>query len=153
RVSASLTATGPLGDPDFRIAGVAELLAETSYEPTRFEVDIRRDGGDLVFWADIREGPEQRASITGSGATRVDAAIRWALGEGPRPDLENAELWIDDMIVNGILLGVPAATVARMLDADVAVSGELVGGFSITGSPYEPRLEGGLHLLDGSLGE
>src|SRR5690606_11185232 len=115
-------------------------------------VDLRRDGEDLVFWADIREGMEQRASVTGTGATRIDAAIRWALGEGPRPDLEDAELWLDDMVVNGILLGVPASTIARMLDVDVAVTGELVGGFSLTGSPYEPVVEGGLHLLDGPLG-
>lgn len=153
RLSASLMATGPLGDPDFRLAGVAELPSEASFEPTRFEVDLRRDGGELVFWADIREGMDQRASITGTGSTRVDEVIRWVLGEGPRPDLEDAELWLDDMVVNGILLGVPAATVARMLDADVAVTGDLVGGFSITGSPYEPRIEGGLHLLDGSLGD
>lgn len=152
RLSAAIEAQGPLRDPSLRIAGVAEVAVRNWADPARVEFDLRREDEDLVFWADLREGLKQRGNLSGSGVTRLGEVIAWAVGDGPEPDLEDQELWIDEMLVNGVLLGMPAEHVVAATGLDLVLAGEIVGGFTIYGSPYTPQIEGGLHWLEGTLG-
>jgi hypothetical protein len=43
-------------------------------------------------------------------------------------------------------------SIGRALDLSIPLGGDLVGGFSVLGSPYTPEVEGGLHWRAGKVG-
>jgi len=146
--SASLHLDGPLRQPALHLAGVAEFDIEGWGAPGRVEFDAVRDGPSLSFWADLREGFKQRANLGGGGATRFGEVWTWAVEGGDEPDFEDYTLFLDDMFVSGVLLGVPLDSLLALAETELDVEGELVGGVSVSGSPVQPVVEGGVHLLD-----
>jgi len=153
QVSAAVNVRGPWRDPVLHTAGVAEVDVEGWQEPGRVEFDAVYDAGGVSFWSDLREGYEQRANLGGGGLSGLGDVWSWAVLGEEEPDLEDYTLWIDQMFVSGVLLGVPARSLMAMTDLGLFAEGELVGGVSVTGNPYEPVVEGGVHWLDARLGE
>jgi autotransporter translocation and assembly factor TamB len=152
RTSASLGIVGPLRQPDLHLAGVAELVVRGWTEPGRVEFDVLREGSSLSFWTDLREGFAQRANLGGGGLTRFGEVWTYALEGGEQPDTSDVQLYLDAMYVSGVLLGVPTRSLAAYAELGVPLDGELVGGISVTGSPMQPVVEGGLHWIDARVG-
>lgn len=152
QVSGSLTATGLLGDPDFRLAIVAELAVPGWTDPGRIELEMLREGGSLDAFAALREGFTRRATLGGAGETRLGEVFTWALDGGEAPDLADPTLYLDQMVVSTVLLGVPVRSLMRAAGVSLPLEGEFVGGVTLFGSPWAPELEGGLHWLDGRIG-
>lgn len=150
--SAMVRMSGPLRQPVFHTAGVAELHVNGWVDPGRVEFDLVREGSSLSFWADLREGFSQRANLGGGGLTRFGEVWSWAVEGGEQPDMEDYTLWLDTMFVSGVLLGVPTRSLAAYAELGLALDGELVGGVSVSGSPMQPVVEGGLHWLDARVG-
>jgi len=148
--SAQLLLDGPLRQPRLHASGVAELDVPEWSVPGRMEFDVVRDGESLSFWADLREGFAQRANLGGGGSTRFGEVWTWAVEGGEEPDFEDTTLFLDNMFVSGVLLGVPVESLAALAGADLDMAGELVGGLSVSGSPVTPTVEGGLHLINPS---
>jgi hypothetical protein len=152
RISAQIDVKGPLRDPDITVAGVTEVDVHGWSEPGRTEFYLTRSGETLDAWTDVREGLASRAQISGIGTTRMGEVIAWALGEGPEVDLGDYEMWADNLAASAVLLGIPARSLAAVVDLPLALSGDLVGGVSLSGSPYRPEVEGGVHWLDAQVG-
>ncbi len=151
-VSASIDATGPLRDPDVRMAGITEVSLPGFVAPARTEFEVRRDGGLLAFDADVREDFLLRARVSGKGDTRASEVFAWLHGTGPEVDLASPSLWVDDLSTRLILVGMPTDGLAALAGSPVSVTGELLGGFVISGSPTRPVVEGGLNWVDASVG-
>ncbi len=152
-VSAAVHVRGPWRAPVLHAAGVSEIAVTGLKEPGRVEFDAIYESGALSFWSDLREGYAQRANLGGGGLSGIGEVWSWAVLGEEEPDLEDYTLWLDQMFVSGVLLGVPARSLVAMSDLGLLAEGELVGGVSVTGNPYEPVVEGGLHVLDLRLGE
>ena len=153
QVGAAVTIQGPWRDPVLHAAGVAEVEIGGWRDPGRMEFDALYDAGALSFWSDLREGYEQRANLGGGGLSGLGDVWSWAVLGEEEPDMEDYTLWLDQMFVSGVLLGVPARSLVALGGLGLVAEGELVGGVSVTGSPYEPIVEGGIHWLDARLGE
>jgi hypothetical protein len=152
RISATLQASGRLGDPSFHASGVAEMDVKGWSERGRLEFDLVQADGKLSFWADAREGFSTRGEISGTGTSRVDEVLAWAVSHGPEPDFEDWTLYIDDLKTKVALLGTPVESLLLAAGIDVASRGELLGGFVIQGSPMRPQIVGGVTWTDASLG-
>ncbi|HHO51051.1 MAG TPA: hypothetical protein ENK18_09320 [Deltaproteobacteria bacterium] len=151
RISALAEIHGPLDAAEVRIAGVMEADVE-GLPQGRVEFDLRREADDLWLRSDVRQGLQQRAMIDGTAQTRLGEVIAWALDRGPEPELYDPELYADALEIDTTLLGVPLAGLASLLSSPVSAEGEIVGGISVTGSPTEPVVEGGLSLLEARIG-
>lgn len=149
---ASLQVRGPLRQPDLHFAGITELTVRGWDRPGRVEFDVLREGSALSFWADVREGYAQRANLGGGGLTRFGEVWTWALEGGEQPPTDDLTLWLDSMFVSGVLLGVPLRSLAAFAELGVPLDGELVGGVSVSGSPVQPVVEGGIHWIDPRVG-
>jgi autotransporter translocation and assembly factor TamB len=153
RLSAVIRATESLGDPVLHLAGVSEVAVPGWKHPGRVELDVTRRASDLAFSADLRQGLATRALLGGEGTTRLgDVVAHMLTGEGEAPDYANTELYLADMAVSAALVGVPAASLAAMAGSDLALSGELVGGVSLSGSPMKPVVDGAINWLSPQLG-
>ncbi len=152
RLSAVLEARGPLRDPELRLAGIAETDVDGWSQPGRVEFDVRRKASALAWRSDLREGYRKRATVDGTGATRLGDVFAWALDGAEEPDLSDPELYLRDMDVAAVLLGVPIESLAALGEVPVLLAGELVGGFVVTGSPMAPKAEGAVNWLEPQIG-
>lgn len=153
RVSAVVKASGPLEDPDFDLAGVAEVDVPGWAERGRVEFATRRDGDAMTWWADGREGFAARALFDGGGKTRIGDVIAWALGSGPEPDFDDWTMFLDEMTAKIALLGTPVSSLMAMSGASVDATGELVGGFVVRGSPVTPTISGAINWIDATVAD
>ena len=146
--SGQLTLSGPLRQPEVHLGGLAEFVIDGWSAPGRVEFDLLREGESVSFWADLREGFAQRANVGGGGSTRFGEIWTWAVEGGEEPDFEDYTLFLDNMFVSGVLLGIPVDSLVALAGTDLDVQGEVVGGLSVSGSPVSPVVEGGMHLID-----
>ncbi len=150
--SGSLTMAGVLGNPTFRVTGVVETPVDGWQDAGRVEVDVQRSGEDIAAWADLREGLEDRTHVVGGGTTRLGELFTALFAGEELPDTGDLELYVDNMAVSAVLAGLPAESLVRASDLGVDAKGELVGGFTASGSPWTPELSGGVHWFDASVG-
>ncbi len=150
-LSAGIDVTGPLRDPDVRVAGVAEVGVPGFDRPARTELDLRRRGTDLVFDADLREDLGLRAVVAGAGRTRAGEVVAALHGLGPEVDVSAPELWLDEMTTRVLLTALPVAGLGAYAGAP-PLAGELVGGGVITGSPRAPVVQGAVNWVDAAIG-
>jgi hypothetical protein len=157
RFSADLQAHDVLADPVLHLAGVAEVEVQEWQRPARVELDLTRRASELVVDADLREGLQTRATLAGTAATRLGEAFAYLLpapGATPAaPDWSDPELYLDRIDASAALVGVPVDRLAAMAGAPVELSGEVVGGIGVTGSPMRPVLDGAVNWLDPKVGD
>lgn len=153
KLSGVLEVRGELADPAIRVAGVAELPVKGWDHNGRLEFDVRRDGDRADVRIDARDGVTALGTITGGGTTRLGEVTRWATGATDvKPDFEDWTIFADDLEVNAALLGIPVEGLLAATGQTIDARGSLVGGFSVTGSPYAPIVEGGVNWLDPGIG-
>ncbi len=152
RISAVLEAGGTLGDPDFRLSGVTEVMVAGWPEDGRVEFDIERQGKSLAVWADLRQGFASRGQINGTATTRMGDVVSWALEGGQEPDFNDWSLYADDLNVRIAALGTPLKSVLAVAGSSLDARGDLLGGVVITGSPKTPILSGAFNWVNASLG-
>ncbi|MEZ4318219.1 MAG: translocation/assembly module TamB domain-containing protein [Myxococcota bacterium] len=152
QISAQIVLDGRLGDPDLRVSGVVEGPVGGWSDAGRVELDLRRSGTDLDLWADLREGLADRVRVTGGGTTRMGQVFASVFEGTDMPDTSDLELWLDNMAVSAVLNGLPADSIVRAGELGVPAGGELVGGFTASGSPWTPEIEGGVHWFRPVLG-
>ncbi|MCB9677528.1 MAG: translocation/assembly module TamB domain-containing protein [Alphaproteobacteria bacterium] len=152
RISAQVDVSGRLGDPDLRLSGIVETAVGGWDDPGRVEVDIRRRASDIDGWASLREGLSDRVHVTGGGTTRMEQVFDAVFAGAEMPDTSDLALWIDNMAVSAVLNGLPAESVMRASQVGLAARGELVGGFTASGSPWTPEIAGGVHWFSPGLG-
>ncbi len=153
RLSGVLEARGKLSDPAIRVAGVAELPVKGWDHDGRLEFDVRRDGDRADVRVDARDGVTALGMIAGGGTTRLGELTRWATGATDvKPDFADWTLFADDLYISAALLGLPVEGMLAATGQTIDARGLLVGGFNVTGSPYAPRVEGGLNWLEPGFG-
>ncbi|MFT5460502.1 MAG: hypothetical protein ACI9K2_007021, partial [Myxococcota bacterium] len=151
-LSAALRATGPLRDPNVRLAGVLDLGVDRWGDPVRAELDVARTGGRVDGWIDVRQGFASLGSVTLAGATRMGTVTTWALEGGEEPDLEDYSLFLDDLDVHASLDGLPLAAIGLALGSTQHLGGRLQGDVRVRGSPFTPEVEVRVSLEEGELG-
>lgn len=152
RFSAVVEVSDTMRDPMLRLAGVAEMAVDGWNEPGRAEFDVTRRANDLDFHADLRQGLVTRGLVTGTGATRLGEAIAYLVdGTGEAPVWGDLQMYLDDMTVSTALVGMPVASLASAASSTVPLTGELVGGVTVTGSPMRPTVEGAFNWLNATV--
>lgn len=152
RISARIGITRTLADPEFHVRGILELPVAGWSDPGRVELNVDRVGSVLSYAADLREGFAPRGHLQGKAATRMGEVTRWALAGGTEPDWTDYTLFADDLDMKVSTMGLPVQSLLALAGNPFAATGELLGGFKITGSPMAPVIAGGLNESGGSLG-
>lgn len=150
-LSACVDGSGPLGDPDVRVAAVSETTTPGFAAPARVELDVVRRGELATFVADVREDLGLRASVAGGGRSRAGEAFASWTGRGPQVDPAAPDRWIDELHADVVLAALPTAGLGQLAGAP-ALGGDVVGGFVVTGSPTRPWVDGAVNWVDASIG-
>lgn len=150
RLSGALTLRGTPVAPDVTIVSAIAVKADAEW--LRLDVDARSEGARLDLRVVARERFQRRAEILGSSAIHLDRVARSLLGEGPVVALSDPATWVDDLNFDVIPLQMPLTTIAAFARVPPDVSGNLLGGLHVSGSPAAPVFEGGLMVTEGKLG-
>lgn len=151
--SAVVSVDDTLRDPVIHLAGVTELAVGEWASPGRVEFELTRRASELAYSADLREGVATRALIRGTGATAIGSGFSWAFDGGEAPDWSDPELYLNAIEASAVLVGVPAHSLLAAAGVDAPVSGDLVGGVAVSGSPTRPTFDGALNWLDPQIGD
>src|SRR5262249_27783254 len=133
--------------------GVAEVAVSGWPERGRVEWSATRDGRDLSWWADLRQGFSQRAQVSGTGKTRLGEVIDWAVAGGAKPDGADPDLYADDIHARLALRGTRVQSLLQLAGANRTAEGELLGGFTVKGAATHPVVSGGANWVGAQLGQ
>lgn len=150
RVSAQLALSGTTEAPVLTVVSSADLPLTPDGPTAR----VWLDGGlrDGVLQARLVLNQEFQSRMETVVATRVDvdSLRQWAQGEGPKPDPKALFSEFGGAI---LLKQLPIATIRRFVTFRGDVDGALAGAFALTGSPFAPRLQGGINIMNARVGQ
>lgn len=152
-LSGQVDVTGPLVDPDVYAAGLVQVRATGLPDTIRAELLAHRQGEDVSFHTDVREGMRRIASVEGRGRTGAGEVLSWALAGGPEPDLTNPEQYLTNLYVGVDLDRVPIERAVSVLGLPVDLAGELSGLALVSGSPLRPTVGADLRVDGLRVGE
>jgi hypothetical protein len=152
RFSGVVDASGPMRDPDFVVAGVAEVDVPGLPEDARVELRSVRKDTSVSLWANVREGYELRAEVNGTGETRVGEVFAWALGEAEKPDLADYKLYVGDVRGGVGLTGMPVESLVATLGLPLDLGGVATGAVTVSGPASRPVIIADLSVAEGRMG-
>ena len=139
-------------NPDVDLVAALETPVGPNGERVRLDVTFDREGDELRAVTLVEQENERIARIdrpcdsSQSGPQRHD--------EGRKEvDMADLRAWLDAFDVKIALLGVDVGRFARMSEAGHPIQGILAGGINLSGTMDAPKLESGLVMVNGRIGE
>ncbi|MSQ03311.1 MAG: hypothetical protein EXR71_15700 [Myxococcales bacterium] len=149
RLSAELALSGTMKDPILKLTASADVPLGAGGPTVRAWLDSALSGGVATARVVVNQGFVARLETT--LASRVDTAAlaAWLGGNGPRPE---ASTVLSDFGGAVVLKQLPIATVRHFVNLKADVDGALAGAFALDGSPFAPRVQGGVNLIGAQMG-
>lgn len=146
--SASLSATGPLCDPEVRLVSTWSVPVGPSGERVQVEFDAERRGPALEVWGALEESLARRLVLEGGAGTPATTTLAALFDGEDGPDPALPESWIGEVGLRIVPLGIPLTRIVELAGLGTMVQGRLQGGIAVTGPVQRPVLTGAL-LVDG----
>lgn len=152
-ISAQLTVTETLIDPQIVLKAGVQTPAGQNGEWVRTDLDLTTHQGAVTLKAAGYEGGQRRMDINGTASTSLRDITAWILENGPEPDLNKPETYVDNLAITAVPLGVPMESIGAFVELPAGLSGRLSGALVLSGRPDRPQLGGGLQITEGKLGD
>jgi len=149
--SAELRASGAACDPDLDL--VAAWSTPLAARQFRFDLELVRDGADLLLEAAVEEDMVRRAEIHGAAKTHLGEVLRSVVTGTPGPPLDEPASYASALHLSVVPLGVPVEALRPFVDLPQQIGGRISGGMLLTGRLARPVLQGGLQWSDGEIGK
>jgi len=149
-VQSQLVLQGTPVAPTGRLTLDASLPVQGLDQPVDVTARLdKRKEGALTWRGTAQEGGQDRLELNGSGQTRVDRILEWALEGGQEPDWSQTELYLSELASTIRLQELPVTSLASVAGLSLDVDGRLNGKLDVGGSALTPRVDGRIALDDG----
>ena len=153
RMSMNFGVSGEACNPDVDLVAALETPVGPNGERVRLDVTFDREGDELRAVTLVEQENERIARIGIALATHLSQALNAMMKEGKEVDMADPRAWLDAFDVKVALLGVDVGRFARMSEAGHPIQGILAGGINLSGTMDAPKLESGLVMVNGRIGE
>jgi translocation and assembly module TamB len=116
-------------------------------------VEFDRDGDALELITTIEQENQRIAQVGTVLVTHLTEVLHDMLRDGKEVDMSNPDNWLDSFDVKLALQRADLGRLIRMGEVMHPVEGIMGGGIRLSGTMDEPKLQGGLVLANGRVGE
>lgn len=153
RGSAEVELKGPVLDPILRVVAAVSAPVGQVNEWIRLDLDGATVDGLFGLRVVARERLERRAEVDGTVALHLRDVVRSVLGDGPTIDLAAPTSWVGAVELDVVPLRLPIQVLSSFVELPAGFTGDLSGGFHLSGDLNAPKVEGAVFLSGGRLGD